>query len=102
VLKYPKRNIALRHGAQVIKRHDGEPKPEPPRDPNLKSWSAHLIGGKKMQSPGVIEAVSETPRSRGRPCCSSCHLHLNRSLPHSRTARRGDSSSATNGPRKGS
>ena len=59
VTKHPLRNVQLRQGAQVIKRHDGEPQPEPPRDPNLKSWSVHLIGGKKMQSLGVIEALSE-------------------------------------------
>jgi hypothetical protein len=59
-LKYPKRNIALRHGARVIERHDGEPAPPPliKRDSNLKRWSAHLIGGKKMQLLGTIEAVS--------------------------------------------
>jgi len=28
-------------------------------DPNAKSWSAHLIGGKKMQLLGFVEAVSE-------------------------------------------
>ena len=39
--------------------HDGEPKPEPPRDPNLRSWSAHLIGGSKMQMLGFVEAVHE-------------------------------------------
>jgi hypothetical protein len=62
VVKYPKRNIALRQGARIIKRHDGEPAPAPPiapRDPNLKSWSAHLIGGKKMQLLGYLEAVTE-------------------------------------------
>ncbi len=59
VVKYPLRNIQLRQGAQIIDRHDGEPKPEPPRDPNLKSWSAHLIGGKKLERLGVVEAVSE-------------------------------------------
>ena len=61
VLKYPKRNIALRHGARIVEWHEGEPKPEPliQRDPNLKSWSAHLIGGKKMELLGFIEAVSE-------------------------------------------
>ena len=59
VLKYPKRNLALRHGARIIKRHEGEPAPEPPPDPNLRRWSAHLIGGKKMQLLGFIEAVSE-------------------------------------------
>jgi len=59
VLKHPKRSLALRHGARIIKRHDGEPKAEPPRDPNLKSWSAHLIGGRKMQLLGFVEAVSE-------------------------------------------
>jgi hypothetical protein len=33
-------SIALRQGTRIIKRHDGEPKPEPliERDPNLKSW----------------------------------------------------------------
>ena len=61
VLKYPKRNIAVRHGARIIERHEGEPPPAPliQRDPNLKSWSAHLIGGKKMHLLGYIEAVSE-------------------------------------------
>jgi hypothetical protein len=58
-VKYPLRNVQLRQGAHIIKRHDGEPKPEPPKDPNLKSWSAHLIGGKKMQLLGFVEAVSE-------------------------------------------
>jgi hypothetical protein len=59
VAKHPNRNIALRRGAQIIKRHDGEPKPEPPRDPNLRSWSAHLIGGEKMEMLAFVEAVSE-------------------------------------------
>jgi hypothetical protein len=61
VLKYPKRNIAPRHGARIIERHEGEP-PAPPliqRDPNLKSWSAYLIDGKKMQLLGYIETMSE-------------------------------------------
>jgi hypothetical protein len=30
------------------------------RDPNLKSWSAHMIGGRKMQLLGYIEVVDET------------------------------------------
>jgi hypothetical protein len=34
-------------------------KPESPKGPNLKKWSAHLIGGKKMQLLGFVEAVSE-------------------------------------------
>jgi hypothetical protein len=59
VAKYPNRNVQLRQGALIIRRNDGEPKPEPPRDPNLKSWSVYLIGGKKMQLLGSIEAVSE-------------------------------------------
>jgi hypothetical protein len=59
IVKYPLRNVQLRQGEHIIKRHDGEPKPEPPKDPNLKSWSAHLIGGKKMQLLGFVEAVSE-------------------------------------------
>jgi hypothetical protein len=42
MLKYPNRNIALRQGARIIERHEGEPAPEPliKRDPNLRSWSA--------------------------------------------------------------
>jgi hypothetical protein len=72
VAKYPNRNVHLRRGAQVIKRNDGEPKPEPPRDPNLKSWFVHLIGGKNRQSLGIIEAVSEAAAScrsqRGHRC----------------------------------
>ncbi len=49
----------MRHGERIIEQHVGEPRPEPPRNPNLKSWSAHLIGGKKMQLLGFVEAVSE-------------------------------------------
>jgi hypothetical protein len=37
VVRYPRRNIQLRHGARIIRRHDGEPKPEPPPEPNVKS-----------------------------------------------------------------
>jgi hypothetical protein len=62
VFKYLNRNIALLQGAQIIQWHDGEPKPEPPikaRDPNLRSWSAHLIGGKKMQLLGNLEVATE-------------------------------------------
>jgi hypothetical protein len=51
--------VRLCQGEHIIKRHDGEPKPQPPKDPNLKRWSAHLIGGKKMQLLGFVEAVSE-------------------------------------------
>jgi len=58
VAKYPNRNIQLRQGERIIRRHDGEPKPEPetPTDPNLKSWSVHLIGGRKMQHLGFVLA----------------------------------------------
>jgi hypothetical protein len=56
--KYPDGNIQLRKGEQIIKRHDGEPKPEPetPTDPNMKNWSVHLIGGRKMQHLGFVLA----------------------------------------------
>jgi hypothetical protein len=57
---YPKGNIALRQGASIIRRNDGEPKPEPPRDPNARSWSVHFIGGKRMERLGTVEAVDET------------------------------------------
>jgi hypothetical protein len=59
--KYPARNIALHHGTQIIKQHDGEPKPEPaaPIVANLKSWSAHLIRGRKMELLGYVGASDE-------------------------------------------
>jgi hypothetical protein len=61
VTRFPKRNIQLCLGERVIKRHDGEPpKPPPvPVDPNMKTWSVHLIGGRKMESYGYVEAISE-------------------------------------------
>ncbi len=61
VAKYPNRNIQLRHGEEIIRRHDGAPKPasEKPVDPNLKSWSVNLIGGRKMQHLGFVHAVGE-------------------------------------------
>jgi hypothetical protein len=61
IAKYPKRNIQLRHGARIIERHHGEPPPAPiePRDPDLRSWSVHLIGGKKLTNLGWVEAVDE-------------------------------------------
>jgi hypothetical protein len=61
VARHPKRNIRMLHGERVIRRHDGEPASEPPapEDPNLKSWSVHLIAGKKMQHYAVVLAASE-------------------------------------------
>jgi hypothetical protein len=62
VTRFPNRNINLLDGASVIKRHDGESKPEPspaPSDPNMRSWSVSLIGGRKMQHCGTIFAISE-------------------------------------------
>jgi hypothetical protein len=55
--RYPKRNIALRDSADVIKRYDGEPRPEPSRDPSARRWSVHFIGGKRMERLGTVEAV---------------------------------------------
>jgi hypothetical protein len=69
IVKYPLRNIQLRQGAQIIKRHDGEPRPEPPRDPNLKSWSAHLIGGKKCSISATSRRLARRRRSRPRSRC---------------------------------
>lgn len=59
VARHRRRNLELRQGSEVIRRHDGEPKPEPPRDPALRSWSAHLIG-RKLQLLGFVEAVSQS------------------------------------------
>jgi hypothetical protein len=60
IARYPKRNITLRQGTRIIKRNDGEPRPEPPRDPNARSWLVHFIGGKRMERLGIVEAVDET------------------------------------------
>jgi hypothetical protein len=62
VAKYPNRNIQLRQGERIIKRHDGEPKAAPPApvDPNLKSWSVHLIRGRRMEWLGSVDASDET------------------------------------------
>jgi hypothetical protein len=51
----------LNRGERIIKRHDGEPpKPPPaPVDPNLKSWSVSMIGGRKMRHFGYVQAVDE-------------------------------------------
>jgi hypothetical protein len=37
VAKYPLRNMQLRRGAQIIRRHDGEQQPEPPPDPTSRA-----------------------------------------------------------------
>jgi hypothetical protein len=59
VAKFPNRNIYLQRGARVIKKHEGEPTPQPvaPVDPKLKNWSVHLIGGKKMEHLGSVMAA---------------------------------------------
>jgi hypothetical protein len=59
IARCPKRNIALRRGAHIIKRYDGEPRPDPPRDPNAGSWSVHFIGGKRIERLGIVEAIDE-------------------------------------------
>jgi hypothetical protein len=61
VTKFPDRNIRLQKGEWIIKRHDGEPpKPPPaPVDPNMKSWSVNLIGGRRMQHFGLVQAIDE-------------------------------------------
>jgi len=59
VTRFVRRNVQFRHGARIIKRHDGGP-PEPPAGPqNLRSSPVRLIGSKKMQLRGFVEAVAE-------------------------------------------
>ena len=41
IVKYPLRNVRLCRGEEIIKRHDGEPKPAPPPDPNARSSTLH-------------------------------------------------------------
>jgi hypothetical protein len=59
VAKYPNRDIQLRRGERVIKRHNGEPKPVPV-PPNLKNWRFHLIRGTQMEWLGSVDASDET------------------------------------------
>jgi hypothetical protein len=59
IAKYPQRNVYLRQGASIIKQNLGEPQPELPPDPNARSWSAHLIGGKKLTFLGFVGDVDE-------------------------------------------
>jgi hypothetical protein len=59
VAKYPNRNIQLHQGERIIKRHDGQPKPAPRSSP-LRSWSVHLIRGRRMELLGFIDASDET------------------------------------------
>lgn len=59
VLKHPKRNIQLRQGARIIKRHDGEPAPQLPPDPRLPDWDANLIVGSKNRFLGSVMAADE-------------------------------------------
>jgi len=59
VARYRLRNVQLRHGGRIVRRYEGEPVPVPPPDPNLRRWSAHLIGGKRMTLLGYVEAVAE-------------------------------------------
>jgi len=58
VARYRLRNVQLRHGGRVVRRHEGGPAPEPPPDHNLRRWSAHLIGGKRMTLLGYVEAAA--------------------------------------------
>jgi hypothetical protein len=51
--------VYLRQGARIIKPNLGEPQPAAPVDPNLKSWSVHVIGGKKLAHLGDVHAVDE-------------------------------------------
>jgi hypothetical protein len=67
-------NIALRQRARVMKRHDGEPKPEvQPNDPDLKSWSAHLVGGRSFTSLASWRLLPIRRRS-SRPKPSGSHF----------------------------
>ncbi len=57
--KFPKENLMLRKGAQIMQRHDGAPKPAPPPeapDPNLLDWDVNLIRGKKADFKGSVMA----------------------------------------------
>lgn len=54
IARYPKRNVQLRQGARILTRRR-RAEGSAVRGAELKSWSAHLAGGKKMQLPGYRE-----------------------------------------------
>jgi len=59
VFKFPKENLQLRKKAQIMKRHDGAPKPEPqPSAPdlNLLDWDVNLIIGAANKFQGTVMA----------------------------------------------
>jgi hypothetical protein len=61
ITKHPLRNVYLRQGARTLKQNLGEPAPliVPPPDPDLRSWSVHLIRGRRLELLGYIDAVDE-------------------------------------------
>jgi hypothetical protein len=69
ITKHPRRNVYLRQGARTIKQNLGEPAPlivPPPPDPNLRSWSVHLIRGRRLELLGYIDAADEAAAPPGR------------------------------------
>ena len=59
VFKFPKENLQLRKKAQIMKRHDGAPEPDPPPaapDPNLLDWDVNLIIGAANKFQGTVMA----------------------------------------------
>jgi hypothetical protein len=61
IVEHLLRNIQFRQGARIIKRHDGEP----PKGPNLKSWSAHLIGRQEDATARLHRGGERTRGDRG-------------------------------------
>jgi hypothetical protein len=66
IARHPKRNITLRQGTRIIKRNDGEPRPEPPRDPNSRSWSVHFIGGVRRYVTSELRFRNQRPQRASR------------------------------------
>jgi hypothetical protein len=59
VFKFPKENLQLRKKAQIMKRHDGVPKPPPEPeapDPDLLDWDVNVIRGAKNDFKGTVMA----------------------------------------------
>jgi hypothetical protein len=61
ITKHPRRKVYLRQGARTIKQNLGELAPliAPLPDPNLRSWSVHLIRGRRLELLGYIDAADE-------------------------------------------
>lgn len=67
VTQWPNENLQLRRRAQIIKRHDGKPKPEPDMpDMSLPDWDIGVIRGSRTAFLGIVIAARDEEDARRR------------------------------------